>query len=151
MEAMRLLLYRASTAEIHKSEIQMRELKYRLSQMNPGKMIDEIRNRSLTCRDYLIHGLATRLEESTVKTHFSRDQLQNVMARRMDQARYRKNELRGKLNALNPLSVLNRGYALVTNQEGHVIVRKDQALQARNIFVRFTDGRIEATVQNNGE
>jgi exonuclease VII large subunit len=52
-----------------------------------------------------------------------------------------------RLESLNPLQVLARGYAVVTRMEDGVIVHKVK--QARGgIRVRVSDGEFEANVEN---
>jgi exodeoxyribonuclease VII large subunit len=53
--------------------------------------------------------------------------------------------LTSKLNALSPLNVLSRGYALVQTADHHV-VRSAGAIQSRQkLLLRFSDGEVEVT------
>ena len=54
--------------------------------------------------------------------------------------------LRQRLEALNPLLVLERGYALVSDREGRVLTGKQEAETAQDIRIRFADGTVEAKV-----
>lgn len=55
--------------------------------------------------------------------------------------------MRNRLDALNPLAVLSRGYAVVTQKsDGRVISRVAQAKNGQSIQVRVSDGRFDATV-----
>jgi len=51
----------------------------------------------------------------------------------------------GKLEALNPLSVLGRGYS-VTECDGKAITSSSEISKGQTISVRLCDGRLEATV-----
>ena len=52
-----------------------------------------------------------------------------------------------RLEALDPLRVLERGYAVVTRREDNILIRK--VSQARNgIRVRVSDGAFDAEVEN---
>jgi len=57
--------------------------------------------------------------------------------------------MRRRLEALSPLAVLARGYAVVTRKEdGRVISRVSQAKSGENISVRVSDGEFEAEIVN---
>jgi exodeoxyribonuclease VII large subunit len=51
-----------------------------------------------------------------------------------------------KLDAMSPLAVLARGYALVTGPEGVLVRRADQVTAGDALTVRLADGHIDATV-----
>ena len=51
-----------------------------------------------------------------------------------------------KLNALNPLSVLSRGYSVAYNENNEVIKSIEQINEDNNITIKFFDGRINARV-----
>lgn len=50
--------------------------------------------------------------------------------------------LAGNLNALSPDNVLKRGYALVENQSGAVVISKKSAMNEEKLSVRFHDGKL---------
>lgn len=52
----------------------------------------------------------------------------------------------GKLDALNPLAILTRGYSAVFDGEGRVVSRARQLLPGDRITLRLTDGTAAATV-----
>jgi exodeoxyribonuclease VII large subunit len=54
-----------------------------------------------------------------------------------------------RLEALNPLAVLARGYAVVTRKEDHSIVsRLSQVEAGQQIQIRLSDGQIDAEIKN---
>jgi exodeoxyribonuclease VII large subunit len=54
-----------------------------------------------------------------------------------------------QLNAYNPLSVLARGYAVVTRKEdGSVVSRVAQTEPGQQIQIRVSDGQIDAEIVN---
>jgi exodeoxyribonuclease VII large subunit len=54
-----------------------------------------------------------------------------------------------RLEALNPLAVLARGYAVVTGKEdGNVISRVEQAASGAGIQIRVSDGQFDAEIVN---
>ncbi len=53
-----------------------------------------------------------------------------------------------RLNALNPLAVLSRGYAVVQRKDGSLMTRAAQAIPGENLAIRFADGKANVQVQN---
>lgn len=51
-----------------------------------------------------------------------------------------------KLDAMSPLKVLSRGYAMVQGEEGRVLRSVSQTNPGRRIAVRLADGTIHASV-----
>ncbi len=54
----------------------------------------------------------------------------------------------GKLEALSPLAVLQRGYAVAQNANGEVSTSADAFEAGERITVRFADGAVDATVDS---
>ncbi|MGQ0649069.1 MAG: exodeoxyribonuclease VII large subunit [Gemmatimonadaceae bacterium] len=63
-----------------------------------------------------------------------------------EQRRLHLQALAGKLHVLSPLATLGRGYALVTDDAGHVITTLEQVEAGGAIVVRLKDGRLFADV-----
>lgn len=53
-------------------------------------------------------------------------------------------QLTGKLEALSPLKVLERGYAIARNEQGQVLRRRSDAKPGESFSVVFTDGEAKA-------
>ena len=51
--------------------------------------------------------------------------------------------LRTGLQAVSPLGVLERGYALIYAGDGKLVTRRAEAEKEKQLAVRFADGRIE--------
>ena len=56
-----------------------------------------------------------------------------------------------KLDAMSPLKVLSRGYAMAQNQDREVLRSVKQVQSGDNISITVSDGRIDATVINKEE
>jgi len=52
----------------------------------------------------------------------------------------------GKLNALSPLSTLERGYAIIRSATGSIITEAAQTQPGQTITARFSDSEITAEV-----
>lgn len=55
--------------------------------------------------------------------------------------------LHGRLTALSPLGVLERGYALVQDERGHVLLSAHEARPGQGLQVRLRDGRLVTRVE----
>ena len=55
-------------------------------------------------------------------------------------------QLTAKLDAMSPLKVLTRGYAMVQSEDGAVIRSVRQVREGQSVTVQFGDGRLEAAV-----
>lgn len=74
----------------------------------------------------------------------------SAMQHRLSLERARLQGLERRLQALNPLAVLARGYAVVTRaQDGVLVANTVQVTTGDNILVRVTDGQFEAVVRRN--
>jgi exodeoxyribonuclease VII large subunit len=57
-----------------------------------------------------------------------------------------------RLEALNPLAVLGRGYAVVTRKEdGSVVSRVAQTRPGQQIQIRMLDGQVDAEIKNRNQ
>ena len=52
-----------------------------------------------------------------------------------------------EIEALSPLSVLKRGYSLVTDGEGRVVRDKNQVKEGESLKIRVENGTIRTIVQ----
>ena len=101
--------------------------------------------------------LAARLRYFDLRPRFAADR------RRLDHAhaaaaqslrwqigrrRHAVEQLSAKLSQLSPLLILDRGYAIVTNQSGAILKDSAAAPPASAIQVRLAKGRLDATVSN---
>ena len=56
-----------------------------------------------------------------------------------------------KLDAMSPLKVLSRGYAMTTNEQGEVVRSIKQVEPGERLTINLSDGRVSATVINKEE
>ena len=66
--------------------------------------------------------------------------------RRLHLCRQRFTALTAKLDAMSPLKVLTRGYAMVQDPQGQVVRSITQVQPGANIRLRLNDGKIDACV-----
>jgi exodeoxyribonuclease VII large subunit len=72
--------------------------------------------------------------------------LRASVSRRLEARALHLSELARALNAVNPLATLQRGYAIVFDDEGHILRSVTQMPAAKHLRVRVADGEITARV-----
>lgn len=77
----------------------------------------------------------------------SRQRLVHVIERSLHAKRARLNALSTHLHALSPLSVLERGYALVLNAEGKLIRSAKQIAPGETVHTRLSDGTFTSRIE----
>ncbi len=110
-----------------------------------------------------------RLHLGQYKERYFAESLQNVVRIkqiRLDEAEFlMKNEIQHILRTLkerinirketlaatSPLEVLRRGYAMVTDKDGSIIMSPDRVAQNEQIHIQFEEGKITARVEDTNE
>jgi exodeoxyribonuclease VII large subunit len=72
------------------------------------------------------------------------DRLGGIMQVQLERRAARLEQLGGKLEALSPLKVLRRGYAVARNEEGHVLKRTADFQQGLKFRLTLSDGDVGA-------
>jgi exodeoxyribonuclease VII large subunit len=76
------------------------------------------------------------------------DRLETAGRSSLSRAALRLEGARGKLNALSPLAVLERGYAIVRGPSGAIVRRAAQVAKGERIDVRLAGGELRAAVED---
>jgi exodeoxyribonuclease VII large subunit len=78
--------------------------------------------------------------------------MEGLARRALQRRRHEIDAARGKLEALSPLKVLERGFSLTLRADGHLVTRAADAPPGQRIRVRLREGELGAVVEeNNGE
>jgi exodeoxyribonuclease VII large subunit len=72
------------------------------------------------------------------------DRLTGAVERRLERHRHELAGLAGRLDALSPLRILERGYALARDAQGRVLKRVAQFPRGLAFRLRVTDGEVAA-------
>ena len=72
--------------------------------------------------------------------------LETTTSRQVETLRREMAVISGKLDALSPLKVLSRGYAVVSDQNGHVVKSIGQVVPGDRIEVRLAEGSLSAEI-----
>jgi len=92
----------------------------------------------------LAGGLAARSGRVTERLDRTSDRLTGALERRLERHRHELAGLAGRLDALSPLKILERGYALARDAQGRVLKRVAQFPGGLRFRLRITDGEVAA-------
>ncbi len=124
LDELSLRLSRASQQHYQQAHTKQQQLAARLAQQHP--------QRTLTLAQVQLQQLEQRLLHSQ---------------RTLLKQRYASfNQLCGQLEAVSPLAVLRRGYAIVSRQDGQVVKEATQLRCGESIEIRLHQGAVQATV-----
>jgi exodeoxyribonuclease VII large subunit len=71
------------------------------------------------------------------------ERMERLVERRLERRRQTLHALAGRLDALSPLAVLGRGYAVALGEGGHVLRRTADLPPGTPFSLRVTDGRVD--------
>lgn len=95
----------------------------------------------------LASGLTGRTRLAAARLARSVDRLQGGVDRAIESRRTRVDRLAAQLDALSPLRVLGRGYAVPLNYEGRVLKRRADFTKDETFRLRVSDGDVRARVE----
>ncbi len=114
----------------------------------PSHLVTREQARLTLLAQRLSHGSALGLERRSVDLERRgqalprlRDRALSAQAQRLDQARLR-------LELLDPSLVLQRGYALLSDQDGRALTRAAQAKPGQTLVATLSDGQLDLQVQD---
>ena len=143
-------LIRASETRISAARTHLKETIMKLNAVSPERRVFRLLSGSALLRTKLTHIMRIRLKNTTAQLWLIKKDLPAVTARRTDAAETQMLRLRERMEAINPLGVLKRGYSLVTDLSGRLVTEPQQACEARDISIRFANGAVNATVKKDG-
>jgi len=95
----------------------------------------------------LARGLAARSGRVAERLDRTFDRLTGTLERRLERHRHELSGLAGRLDALSPLRILERGYALARDEQGRVLKRVVQFPSGLHFRLRVTDGEVAARAE----
>lgn len=95
----------------------------------------------------LAGGLGGRTRLGLERVERGGDRLSAAMAAVLERRRQLLTRVAAQLDALSPLRVLDRGYAVPTGPGGHVLKRRREFLPGTPFTLRVADGRVDARVE----
>lgn len=128
------------------------EKRYLLSLKNskalssPTAGFDDMRLRIADCELRLNASVKRRMEQSARDIALVKPRLETAAARAIGLQKLRLDGLKDRLFILNPLSVLDRGYAAVTDKDGKTLTGVSALTVGEGFVLKMADGEAEATV-----
>ena len=101
---------------------------------------------------YLEHRLQQQhpkqqLQQKSQQLDELQKRLQDAMLRQLEQSHIRWQQLSRALHTLSPLATLQRGYAIVKNQAGHVIQQPNDVTSQERLFIQLEKGILICRVE----
>ena len=136
-------LYGAFDRNFRKRQLAIASMRLRVERRDPFYLFkaaeEKIKNLK---KQYDLLGEAV-LTQHRSQLNELRVQLQDSIGKKVDLYAGRTEMLKSKLEALSPLNVLNRGYVIVTTGKGHIVTRKKEASEEKNLLLMFGDGTVQ--------
>ena len=145
VDLLRSGLVRAQQSGLRRAELAVSSLLQRLAGLSPEKRIALLMNRREMAKMQLCAALVGRLENAAAEIKDANTGLKQAVTNRLKDAEHLAARLRERLEAVSPLAVLNRGYALVYDPEEKILTRAAEAEQQKEMTLQFADGRVAVT------
>ncbi len=147
VEQIRTGLNRTADAQIFRFRERLRQAYLSLAAHSPERRVSGLISGSSLIREHLVHALKMRIESGCSQIKTVRLELTAAAGARAENAKSQVCRTRERLEAINPLRVLERGYTLVMDTAGKVITGVHQAELAGELRIRFADGTVDADVK----
>lgn len=138
-------LIRAETERLGKTAIQVQDMVRQLTMLSPEKLILRLTGSTELMRERLISVMRSMTETRQNELKTATAQLEQSAYKRLTEAQHTTARLRERLEAVNPMAVLNRGYALVYSEEERMLTSAAEAKRHREMTLQFADGRVRVT------
>ncbi len=118
--------------------------------------LEDLINGPLAARQQMLRALRDRLQAQHPRERLHRlerevarlqERLGSLAARMLAARRHRYEGLTARLDALSPLKVLARGYAVAFDARGHALVQASQVQPGERVRVRLHEGELSAQVE----
>jgi exodeoxyribonuclease VII large subunit len=94
-----------------------------------------------------VHAPERALQARAERLHLLQARLRSAIHQQLLRAGARLADPQARLNALNPLAVLARGYALVRRENGRLVTRADQVRAGERLILHWADGHVTVRVE----
>ena len=138
-------LIRAETEWLGKAEIRVRDMIRQVTVLSPEKRILRLNGSAGLMRERLISAMRSMTEARQNELKTAKAILEQSACKRLTEAQHTTTRLRERLEAVNPMAVLTRGYALVYSDEERMLTTAAEAKRHREMTLQFADGRVRVT------
>lgn len=136
-------LLRAVTERIHRGTTALMAAREKLQLLSPERRILRLTDRAHQERMRLTQRAAERIQRMEHSLGQQRTDLCYRMERLMQGKEFELRRAEEKLKAISPMRVLERGYALVYDDQDRVIPEAGEARRRTEMRLRFRDGEVE--------
>ena len=142
---MRSGLLRAQEERFREAELRLQEVTRRLASQSPEKRIINLTNSAALLRERLTAVMRALTETKQNELKATAVSLEKGMLTRVLEAQHSAARIRERLTAVNPMAVLNRGYAMVYSGEERLLTSAAEAKGQQDMTLQFADGRVRVT------
>lgn len=135
-----------ATPNLEESISKINSFKSRSISVLQAKIIESKSRLNSICSMKVLKKPETILEIPKIKLENIKSDLVNSIKNRISSTKSTFTNTVSKINALNPLSVLTRGYSVVSNSSGAVVKSIKQVSINSEINIKLSDGAIKASV-----
>ena len=136
-------LKRAVQEQIHLRRLQLLETRDRLRQLSPEKVLRTLTDRTGQTRLRLVQAVQRRIRDEKAETDLLYERLNRATEQFLREKEHDLQNTKTRLNAISPLRVLDRGYALVYDgAEERLIPDTENANRETEMTIRFRDGSV---------
>lgn len=129
----------------------LRALAERLSAADPRRALVRARGELDGLEPRLSGALRAQIEQASTERASAHERLEAAMRERIDTGRHDLALVVGRLEALSPLAVLSRGYAIALDERGRALTRATDATVGGRLEIRLERGRVVARVESKDE
>ena len=138
-------LLRAVTDRLRLKQLRLHETGRRLAALSPENRIAMIDRRRLLDRERLVSAAGQQAEKAGIRLERAGETLERSMRDRMKGTEQQLLVLRKRMEAINPRSVLDRGYAMVYSETERLLTSASRAREEKEMILQFADGRVKVT------
>ena len=146
LQTLRKQLERQAVQAIEQARLRLNHTKSRLTAAAPDKQLAALQSQTTMLRIRLDRAMDAQVQSAAPRLAMAAVRLDNAVDHQLERRAASIAPLRARLEAVMPLRVLDRGYAMVTHQ-GKVIATAQAARQHREMCVTFRDGSVQVIRQ----
>ena len=142
VQLFRTELVRSVSGRLHGTVLQVLHLKDRIQKLSPESVLHSLLDRTHQTRQRLNNAIRLELRERENDRKQTQIRLNYGIERLFASREHELDRIRTALQAISPMNVLERGYAMVFDPEGKVIPDAEAAGKQRDMEIRFRDGTV---------
>ena len=138
----RARMARAMNERIHEAQLRTHEVRDRLQRLSPERRIHLLTEQTHASAGKMEAAVTRILSQRQEKLRMDRARMEFGLQKRMQASEAALQQARVRLEAISPLKVLDRGYALVYDPQERLLPDAARAAQEKEMTLRFRDGRV---------